>query len=71
MTGQPDPAALLAQVAEALNACEDAGVTVKLKHGAVMTRNGYVLQVGDGQWGARTRAYSPFGVPADADEMDE
>lgn len=68
---QPDPAALLGSVADALNACEKAGIVVKLKHGAVMTRNGYVLPVGDGKWGARTRAYSPFGVPGDVDEMDE
>lgn len=68
---QPDPAALLVQVAEALNACEAAGVTVKLKHGIVSTRNGYVLPVGDHEWGARTLAYSPFGVPDAADDMDE
>jgi len=67
----PDPAALLASVAEALNACEQAGIAVRLKHGAVITRNGYVLPVGDGQWGARTLAYSPFGDPGDIDEMDE
>jgi hypothetical protein len=70
-SAQPDPAALLGAVAEALNACEAAGITVKLKHGIVSTRNGYVLPLGDGRWGARTLAYSPFGVPGDADEMDE
>lgn len=67
---RPDAAPLLAAVADALNACEQAGITVKLKHGAAMTRYGYVLPVGDGQWGARTLAYSPFGVPVD-DEADE
>jgi hypothetical protein len=71
VAGQPDASALLAAVADALNACEAAGIAVKLKHGIVSTRNGYVLPVGDGQWGARTLAYSPFGVPGDADEMDE
>ena len=65
-----DPATLLASVAEALNACEAAGITVRLKHGAVITRNGYVLPVGDGQWGARTLAYSPFGPDDHPDEMD-
>lgn len=54
---------LLACLADALNACEDAGITVKLKHGAVITRFGYVLPVGDARWGARTLAYSPFGIP--------
>lgn len=60
---RPDAARLLADVASALNACEAAAITVKLKHGAVITRNGYVLPVGDAQWGARTLAYSPFGAP--------
>lgn len=71
MPGQPDAAALLAAVAEALAACEQAGISVKLRHGAVYTRNGYVLPLGDGQWGARTLAYSPFGPDVDADEMDD
>lgn len=70
MTGQPDAPALLASVADAFNACEEAGITVKLKHGAVITGHGYVLPVGEAEWGARTRAYSPFVVPG-GDEMDE
>lgn len=65
---QPDAAPLLADVAAALNACEAAGIEVKLKHGAVITRYGYVLPVGDGEWGARTRAYSPFGTPEAGDD---
>jgi hypothetical protein len=68
MTGQPDPAALLAAVADALTACQEAGLQVRLKHGAVITRNGYVLPVGDGQWGARTLAYSPFSPDDDDDD---
>ncbi len=68
---QPDPAVLLGQVAEALNACEAAGVTVKLKHGIVSTRNGYVLPVGDHEWGARTLAYSPFSPSEAEDGMDD
>lgn len=68
---QPDASALLAALAGALNACEAAGITVKLKHGAVITRNGYVLPVGDREWGARTRAYSPFGPADDMDDMDD
>ena len=68
MSGQPDPAALLGAVASALNACEAVGISVKLKHGAVITRNGYVLPVGDGQWGARTLAYSPFSPDGDDDD---
>ena len=57
----PDAERLLGAVAGALTACEAAGITVKLKHGAVITRFGFVFPVGDKQWGARTRAYSPFG----------
>lgn len=71
MTSRPDAQALLGAVADALNACEQAGVTVKLKHGAVITDYGFVLPLGDGQWGARTLAYSPFGIPEAEDEMDE
>lgn len=68
---QPDAAALLRSVADALNACESAGITVRLKHGAVMTRNGYVLPLGDGQWGARTLAYSPFSPADDPEGLDD
>ena len=56
----PDAGHLLALVAEALTACEAAGITVKLKHGAVMTLLGYVLPLGDGKWGARTLAWTEF-----------
>ena len=63
---------LLAGLADALNACEAAGLAVKLKHGAVHTRLGFVFEVGDKRWEARTLAYSPFGTPPEADdEMDE
>jgi hypothetical protein len=64
------PAALLAAVADALNACEAAGMTVKLKHGAVYTREGYVLPVGDHAWAARTLAYTEF-TPPPGDDLDE
>jgi hypothetical protein len=72
MARQPDASALLAAAAATLTACEQAGITVKLKHGAVCTRFGYVLEVADGRWEARTLAYSPFGTLSEADdEMDE
>jgi hypothetical protein len=63
---RPDAQALLGGVADALTACTAAGMTVKLKHGAVMTREGYVLPVDDG-WVARTLQWSPFS-PADDDD---
>ncbi len=64
----PDAETLLASVAAALNACDAAGFTVKLKHGAVMTRVGYVLPLGDGKWAARTLNWSPFSAQALADD---
>jgi len=64
-----EPWSLLAAVAAALNACADAGVWVKLRHGVVMTGRGYVLPLSDGRWGARTQDYTTFGDgdPADDD----
>lgn len=56
----PDAEELLTAVARALNACDAAGYEVKLKHGAVMTRVGYVLPLGGGKWAARTLNWSPF-----------
>lgn len=43
----PDAPRLLAAVADALNACERAGIAVQLEHGAVLTDHGYVLPLGD------------------------
>ena len=64
----PDAEVLLTAVAEALTACDAAGYAVKLKHGAVMTRVGYVLPLGDGEWCARTLNWSPFSAQASGDE---
>jgi hypothetical protein len=66
VSGKPDAAAMLAAVADALTACEQAGIRVKLRHGAVDTRHGYVLPAG-GEWVARTRLWSPFS-PDDEEE---
>ena len=66
----PDAEVLLAAVAAALTACDAAGYTVKLKHGAVMTRVGYVLPLGDGEWCARTLNWSPFSAQASGDDED-
>lgn len=66
----PDAHALLSAVAEALTACEAAGIPVKLKHGAVMTPLGYVLPLGDGTWGARTLIWTEFSAQASADDED-
>lgn len=48
-----DAGALLAAVADALNACERSGILASLTEGAVTTRCGYVLAVGDSRLGSR------------------
>lgn len=60
----PGAASLLAAVADALNACEHAGITVKLAHGAVITESGYVFAVGPAgsPWAVRTRMLTEFPV---------
>ena len=66
----PDAAAVLSLVASALTSCEEAGITVKLKHGAVITPLGYVLPLGDGRWGARTLTWTEFSVQAGSEDED-
>jgi hypothetical protein len=65
----PDTASLLAAVADALNAVENAGIGVRLAHGAVITEHGYVFPVGpdDAPWAVRTRTLTPFPVPEGED----
>ena len=65
---KPDAGTLLSSVADALTACEKAGIPVKFKHGAVWTEQGYIFQVGERTWAARTRAYTPFSLPSGSDE---
>ena len=68
-----DPARLLCSVADALNALENAGITVDLAGGAVMTDRGYVMAVGDdrlgSKWQARTRLWTPL-APDDSSDDD-
>jgi len=69
-----DAARLLSAVADALNALENAGITVDLAGGAVMTGRGYVMAVGDGRlghrWQARTRLWTPLSPPDDGSDED-
>lgn len=66
------PARLLAAVADALNACERAGITLDLAHGAVWTRYGYVLPMGDPRLGNRWAArMKPLPVASRVTEMRE
>jgi len=66
-----DAQKLLASIADALNACDRAGFTVKLAHGAVITRAGYVLPVypdpGE-RYAVRTMALTEFPVAGEDED---
>jgi hypothetical protein len=68
------PARLLSSVADALNALENAGITVELAGGAVMTEQGYVMAVGNDRigcrWQARTRLWTPLQPPDGSSDED-
>ena len=64
------PASLLTGVAAALNACTDAGMRVRLRHGIVEAREGYVLPLAGDRWTPRTLAYDPL-LPAAGGEDDD
>lgn len=67
--GGGSPAALLSGVADALNACADAGMKIRVRHGALLAREGYVLPYPGDRWTARTLTYDPFiALPLNADE---
>jgi hypothetical protein len=66
-TAVTGPEQLLAAVADALNACERAGLRIdNLKDGTVWTSAGYVLPFGDERLGARwvVRACTPTPLQA-------
>ena len=73
-TGDGSAGTLLTSLADAMNACSDAGLDVRLRHGVVLaagkTGGGYVLPLpaGDGdRWTARTLTFDPFiAVPGHA-----
>ena len=62
---------LLAAVADALNACDRAGFTVKLAHGAALTRAGYVIPIftepGE-RYAVRTMALTEFPVAGEDED---
>ena len=70
--------ALLAALADALNACEKAGILVKLAHYAAITQYGYVLPVRDddpgrglgSRYAARTLLLTEFPVAESGDGED-
>lgn len=58
-----EPWSLLASLAAALNACEDAGLRVMLTGWqTVITKKGYVVRLRDRKWAARDADYLPFDV---------
>jgi len=63
-----EAAQLLKNLAEALDACGEAGMCVKLKHGVVYTRYGYVLPLEDNRWTARNLTWDPLSPPDDDPE---
>ena len=68
-----DAERLLSSLADALNACEASGYTVKLAHGAVLTDVGYVLPVfpdAGERWAVRTMALTEFPVLPDSGDED-
>ena len=66
---RPPARRLLTAVADALNACEQAGISVKLRHGIVDTCAGYVMPLAGDRWATRTRRYTEF-TPADDGDDD-
>ena len=70
---ETDVRVLLSAVADALNACERARITVKLAHGALLSPAGYVLAVypdpGE-RYAVRTMALTEFPVAAGSGDED-
>ncbi len=65
-------ASLLTALAAALNACEDAGLKVRLWHGGTLrTPGGYVLRLEDDRWAGRTLNYDPLTVPGFTDDPED
>ena len=67
------PASLLAAVADALNACEQAGMRMRLGRGAAWCYHGVVLPpVKKRPWEARTFGGPPEDAPPEApDDLDD
>lgn len=57
---QATPAALLNAAVVALNACHDAGLNLKVRHGILSCPEGLILPLDDGSFVARTRIFTEF-----------
>jgi hypothetical protein len=70
VSGKPDPALLLSAVADALTACERAGLRPKLRHGGIIeTKRGYVVRAGRA-WAARTAEWTEFSTAREGSDDD-
>lgn len=66
-----DPGSVLTALAGVLNACAGAGIKIRFQHGAVYSREGYVLPLKGGRWAARTLDYGEFTPPPSPDDLDD
>jgi hypothetical protein len=73
MAARPDAAALLAAIADALNAAERSGITIGSPQVAVMTSHGDVLPIGDARLGTRwaARAKVPHEMSPERESDDD
>jgi hypothetical protein len=65
-TSGESPVVLLNNLAQIINACDQAGIHLKLSKFGVLTDIGYVLPAKDG-WVVRTREFTPFSTTEDED----
>jgi hypothetical protein len=57
---------LLENLAQIFEACDEAGINLRLTKFGVLTDIGYVLPIEDG-WVVRTREFTPFSAPGEED----
>ena len=70
---QPDPRDLLTSLADALNACEAAGLRPRMKHGPlIVTTAGFVLPPLNGsKWTAAFPSVTEPDSETDLDDLDD
>lgn len=68
MAHGPEAAHLLSLLADALNACERAGLKPKLRHGPMVETKGGVVVRTDAGWVPRTLAYTEFSDGKEGDD---
>lgn len=69
---QANTAALLEAAAQALTACRNAGLKLKVRHGILSCEEGLILPLDDGSFITRTRVYTEFsGSALEASDADD